>query len=865
MMEFLRKYILNLSLGCILFLIGLNALLIYQNRQIIDANTIVLQELVEMEKRGQLILTETVHGLDLGVRGYFAYRDTAMLVPYRKAIARNQEIFANLDSLATKYQVNPELLDQTKAEVEEYIRFVQEMKTLVDLDSNRQFIALLKQDRGNLVWRKYNVLTAELNNKATELRNTARLEYQTAMSRNIYLQIILFCISLPILVGVILRISKSQQQRNAFLAQLDENTKRYLFDNGGQSQKNDANTVFESLTANLQNATAFISQIAQNNLNTNWHGLNEQNKSSNINNLAGQLVHMRDQLIAIDGKELERTWATKGQAMFGDLLSKEDDNLDRLTYAVISQLTKYLGANQGAFFVVDQEATEQVKLVLRGCYAYDQQKLLTKEVLPGEGLIGQVFLEKATVYIDDLPADYSHIASGLGQASPKCLLIVPLKFNNEVYGVLEIASFGGFQPYQVEFVEGIAGNITATVAGAKNTERTQRLLLESQTMTEQLRAQEEEMRQNMEELIATQEEMERKQAELEVNQKKLQSNEGIMKKAYEKLKEQEKEAKTKQQEYLQLNEEMRAQEEEMRQNMEMLVATQEEMELKQAKLEANQEQLQINEAIMKEAYEKLEEQEKEAKSKQQEYLQLNEEMRAQEEEMRQNMEMLVATQEEMELKQVKLEAYQEQLRINEAIMKDAYENLEEQEKEAQTKKQEYFQLNEKLRIKEVEMRQNMEEEMQQNMEEHHATQEEMARKQAELEAQQEKLQSNEAIMKEAYEKLKEQEKEAKTKQQEYFQFNEELRAQEESMRYNMEDLVTAQEEVANQQIELERERQQAAKRQEDLEANEQVLKKAFERTSEVQAHSVEEIERLRRELAEKEQRITELQKANDRA
>ncbi len=786
-MEFLRKYILNVSLGCILFLIGLNALLIYQNRQTIDANTIVLQELAEMEKRGQLILTETMHGLDLGVRGYFAYRDTIMLIPYRNAIAANQEVFANLDSLTTKYKVNPELLDQTKAEVEEYIRFMQEMKSLVDLDSNRQFTALLKQDRGNVVWQKYKILATELNNKATELRNTARLEYQTAMSRNIYLQIILFCISLPILVGVIMQINKSVQQRNTFITKLDEDTKRYLFDDGSELRQNDANTVFESLTANLQNATAFISQIAQNNLNTSWHGLNEKNKSLNTTNLAGQLVHMRDQLIAIDDKERERTWATQGQAMLGDLLSKEDDNLDRLTYAVISQLTKYLGANQGAFFVVDQEATEQVKLVLRGCYAYDQQKLLTKEVLPGEGLVGQVFLEKSTIYIDDLPTDYSHIASGLGKASPKCLLIVPLKFNNEVYGVLEIASFGNFQPYQVEFVESIAGNITATVAGAKNTERTQRLLLESQMMTEQLRSQEEEMRQNMEELITTQEEMERKQIELEANQKKLQSNEAIMKKAYEKAKEQEKEAQTKKQEYLQLNKEMRAQEEEMRQNMEELIATQEEMERKQAQLEANQEQLQSNEATMKDAYEKLAKQEKEAKAKQQEYLQLNEEMRAQEEEMRQNMEMLILAQEEMERKQAQLEAQQEELRINEAIMKDAYEKLAEQEKEA------------------------------------------------------------------------------KAKQQEYLQLNEEMRAQEEEMRQNMEVLIATQEEMESKQAELEQEKLQAAKRQENLEANEQVLKNAFEHTREIQAHSTQEIERLQRELAEKEQRIAELQKANNHA
>jgi len=143
-------------------------------------------------------------------------------------------------------------------------------------------------------------------------------------------------------------------------------------------------------------------------------------------------------------------------------------------------------------------------------YAYEKRKYMEKSIHKGEGLIGEVFQEGEMVYMTEVPDDYVHITSGLGDANPKSILLVPLKLNEEIYGVVELASFTKFEPYKIEFVERLGESIASTFAAVKTTKQTQTLLKESIQLSEQMKAQEEEMRQNLEELVATQEEAQRK-------------------------------------------------------------------------------------------------------------------------------------------------------------------------------------------------------------------------------------------------------------------------------------------------------------------------------------------------------------------
>jgi PAS domain S-box-containing protein len=114
----------------------------------------------------------------------------------------------------------------------------------------------------------------------------------------------------------------------------------------------------------------------------------------------------------------------------------------------------------------------------------------------------------------EVPNNYVNITSGLGSSNPRCLLIVPLRFNDMVYGVIEMASFSVYQPFQINFIEKVAESIASTISTVKVNLRTIKLLEESKLKSEELAAQEEEMRQNMEELQTTQEESARRELEM---------------------------------------------------------------------------------------------------------------------------------------------------------------------------------------------------------------------------------------------------------------------------------------------------------------------------------------------------------------
>ncbi len=412
-----------------------------------------------------------------------------------------------------------------------------------------------------------------------------------------------------------------------------------------------------AINSYIKNALDFVRKIEAGDLEANYPGL-EKDDAVNSESLIYALLSMRTQIKQFTEQENQQKWVTQGLASFIEILRGNHDNLKTLYDHIISELVKYTGANQGAMFLINNFTTtsdQNLYLEMVSCYAYDRLKFINQKIEKGEGLVGQSWQEKDILYYTDIPENYAKITSGLGGAPPRSILIIPLMINENVYGILELASFENFPEYKRDFVAKISENIASTIANLKNVEQTKHLLQESQEQSEQMRAQEEEMRQNVEELTATQEEMRRKQSELESTNQRMKENEKLLQKLVKESSDKELQliAKTRQ----------------LETNMKDLEETRFEMEEQQKELQYANEKMKANESILKKAFGQTRTKEREIK--------------------KQNAE-LAKSKELLEKQTAEITETNQKLQANEMVLRKAFQKM-------RTKEQDY-----KQTIKELE-------------------------------------------------------------------------------------------------------------------------------------------------------------------
>jgi len=265
---------------------------------------------------------------------------------------------------------------------------------------------------------------------------------------------------------------------------------------------------FNSLRGRINNAEEFALEMSDGNYNYNFNILSERDSlGKSLNILKDTLIKSREEHEKRAGEDDIRNWINDGVAKFNDLLRENNSNIKLLGYSLIENLVAYLNAGIGGIFMVEGDQQKHIELL--ASYAYDRRKYQEKVIEIGEGLLGACYLEKKPAYLTHLPQDYIEITSGLGHEVPKCLYIVPLKVDEEVIGMIEIASFNEFSNHQIEFINRVADSIAGTFVSVRLNMRTVLLLEESKRKAEEITQQEEEMRQNLEEMQATQEELAR--------------------------------------------------------------------------------------------------------------------------------------------------------------------------------------------------------------------------------------------------------------------------------------------------------------------------------------------------------------------
>ncbi|MFL5981736.1 MAG: response regulator, partial [Gaiellaceae bacterium] len=234
----------------------------------------------------------------------------------------------------------------------------------------------------------------------------------------------------------------------------------------------------------------------------------------------------------------EQDWLNSNMARFTGMLQGERD-LETVSRLIMSELTPLVGAQHGAFFMMESPDGEgdDFELRLISSYGYKQRKNVPTHFKIGEGLVGQSALELKPILLTQAPEDYVRITSGLGEASPVNVIVLPVLFEEQVMAVVELASFQRFTPTQQTFLEQLAESIGVVLNTIQANMRTEELLEQSQELTQELQSQSEELQAQQEELQQTNKELEEQAASLKASEELLQTQQEELQQTNEELEE----------------------------------------------------------------------------------------------------------------------------------------------------------------------------------------------------------------------------------------------------------------------------------------------------------------------------------------
>jgi hypothetical protein len=240
----------------------------------------------------------------------------------------------------------------------------------------------------------------------------------------------------------------------------------------GTDEMGQIGAALNSMIKGLGNLSQFAGEIGKGNFKSDFSPLSEQDI------LGNSLIRLRESLknAAIEEEKRKRederrNWSNQGIARFSEIMREYSEDPGAQANKLISELVKYLGARVGGIFLIrpgestpgDADA-EPGDIELIASYAYDRTKHIKKVIKSGEGLVGRCVQEGSTIFMTNIPEDYIKIKSGLGEDNPRSLLIVPIRFNDRIIGVIEIASLEIVMDFQIEFVERIGSSIASSLS-----------------------------------------------------------------------------------------------------------------------------------------------------------------------------------------------------------------------------------------------------------------------------------------------------------------------------------------------------------------------------------------------------------------
>lgn len=267
----------------------------------------------------------------------------------------------------------------------------------------------------------------------------------------------------------------------------------------------------QSLTINRKSARA----INQNEEISTQLIQEKENLEVKIEERTRELTTQHEELLKHQEKEKEQNWINNGITHINEVMSRDKDNLRKLSHNVLSALLKYIDARMGAIFIAVTEDNEQYLEMVADYGCSRELKEANAKIPANSGLVGAVFTENEMQILTDIPDDHLKIGSGLGNARPKALLIVPLTHDEQTLGVIELATFNDLREVEIEFIKRVASTVANTLNTVKMNEENLKLIARFKDQNELLRANEEDIRQKLEELQVLEESLHSRNVEIE--------------------------------------------------------------------------------------------------------------------------------------------------------------------------------------------------------------------------------------------------------------------------------------------------------------------------------------------------------------
>jgi HAMP domain-containing protein/signal transduction histidine kinase/CheY-like chemotaxis protein len=289
---------------------------------------------------------------------------------------------------------------------------------------------------------------------------------------------------------------------------------------GGQAEVADVSGTWRMLTENVnQLASTLTTQlraIAEVSTAVTQGDLSQQitvEAQGEVAELKDNLNEMIDNLRETTRANEDQDWLKTNLAKFTGHMQGGRDLLE-VTRLIVSELTPLVGAQQGSIFLTELEADGDVSLGRIASYGYRPRKGVPDTFGLGEGLVGQAAVEKKPIVVHDVPHGYLRISSGLGEATAATVAVLPVLFEEQVLGVVELASFRPYSPVHMQFLEQLVEIIGVSLNAIIASSRTGELLVESQRLATELQDKSVELQRQQEELQQTNAELEEKARQL---------------------------------------------------------------------------------------------------------------------------------------------------------------------------------------------------------------------------------------------------------------------------------------------------------------------------------------------------------------